>query len=130
MRLLIPSMILINIALVLSACSSSGRTPGQLASNFFNGESIKPTTHELYPAKNPQIVTFYNQRKAPLQAYRVIGVAKVSKHNLLGTTHQEQALQTMIKQLAASIGGDALIDISNTPEAIEGKVIAFQKIML
>jgi len=36
----------------------------------------------------------------------------------------------MIKKLAASIGGDGLIDIQNNEKELQANVIAYQKILI
>lgn len=130
MKSLTKTVMISSLLALLSACANTGHSPGQMASNLLNRESITSTTHETYPPKNPQTVALYSFKKSPPTAYRIIGVAHVSKYNLLGRLRPTHAVHSRIKNLAASIGGDGIMDINSQGEAVEAKVIAFQKIML
>ena len=118
-------------AFMLQGCATHhGHTPTQMASNFINNQSVTTTTPERYPAKNPQVVSLYNDTKTPHTAYRVIGIAKVAKHNMLGVARPETEITNRMKSLAASIGGDGLINIDTNRDATQAHVIAFQKILI
>lgn len=114
----------------LTACASQGRSPTQLASNFINRQDVTPTTSGAYPAKNPQNVALYQKNNSPHAPYRIIAAASVSRRNLLGMERSDATMQTMIKQLAANMGGDGLIDLKNNPENLQANVIAYQKILI
>lgn len=118
------------VAFFLASCTTTGQSPTQVASHFINRENIVATTTERYPAKNPQTVALFVNDKAPHTAYRVIGVATISRYNLLGMQRKEDTLRDMMKNLAASIGGDGLINISSNREAMQASVIQFQKILI
>lgn len=121
----------ISLALLFNACAPHGETPTQLASNFVNRQKVTRTTQETYtPKKNLQHITLYTKERLPHTAYRVIGVATISKYNLLGKKRNEADLHLLMKNLAASMGGDGLIDISHTDEAIHANIIAFQRILI
>jgi hypothetical protein len=130
MRALYPIMITISVAFLLGSCTSPGRPTTQMASNFIHRQDVRKTTKDKYPPKNPTTVAMYTKDTSPHTAYRVIGVAKVSKYNLIGLQRQENTINDMMKDLAASIGGDGLIDMSENHENIEAKIIAFQKILI
>jgi hypothetical protein len=114
----------------LSACATPNHSPTQLAANLINRQQVTTTTTESYPSKPVQTVSLYNNEKTPHTAYRIIGIATVSKFNLFGMKRQDDILNDMIKKLAASIGGDGLININSNEEKIEANVIAFQKILI
>lgn len=113
-----------------TCCSTGGKSPKQLASNFINRQDIVKTTQEIYPEKNPKTVALYTSDQSPHAAYRVIGIATVSKYNLFGVHRDESILHSMMQNLAASIGGDGLININANERNIQASVIAFQKILI
>lgn len=130
MRLSYPFLATIMVAFSLAGCTTKGQSTPQVASNFINRQHVITTTKETYPAKNPQTVALYTPDKTPHAPYRVIGVATVSKYNLLGMQRKDDTVHEMMKTLAASVGGDGLINISNGEESIQANIIAFQKIMI
>lgn len=134
MRMSYPIMATIAATLLLGSCSTTGQSTGpstiQTASNFINRQHIVTVTPIAYPPKNPKQVALFTPDKAPHAAYRVIGVATVSKYNALGMKRHDETMSDMMKSLAASIGGDGLINVNSNDEAMEAKVIAFQKILL
>jgi hypothetical protein len=115
------TILCLTIVTFLSSCSTS---------HVMNQTKLTPLTHDTYPAKNPRSVSMYTSTNKPNAAYRVIGIAQVSKHNLLGKKRQDDTLDTMIKNLAASMGGDGIIAISETEHEIRGNVIAYQKLLI
>jgi len=106
-----------------TCCSSSPR-------HFLNRETVTKTTHDTYPKKTPQTISLYTNDNKPNAAYRVIGIANVSKTNIFGMQRDQSTLDAMMKQLAANLGGDGLIEINQTDQSIQAKVIAYQKILL
>lgn len=130
MRMLQP--LLIMMAIFSAGCSTTPpqKNPTRVASNIINRQHVATTTKEIYPAKNPQKVAMYNEKKEPHTAYRIIGAASVDKYNLFGVERDEETLHNMMKKLAASIGGDGIIDINNNDHQMQGRVIAFQKILI
>lgn len=103
---------------------------GCATSNPIQRSHITAITHDTYPTKKPQNISFYTSSQKPQAAYRVIGVAEVSKTNLFGAKRSEETVNTMLRQLAASIGGDGIIDMNQQGNQIEAKVIAYQKILI
>lgn len=117
------------VTLLLTSCSAQ-TSSSNFASNIIQGQQIIKTTKQNYPAKTPQTVALYPVDKVPKKAYKVIGVASVSKYNLFGVQREQITLNKMMKQLAASIGGDGLINLNTTDKGMEAKVIAYQRILL
>lgn len=120
----------ITIVSLLSSCCHPHRSPTQLASNFIQRQQVVATTNEYYPKKNPLAVTIYNNGQAPRLPYRVIGVATISKHNLLGVQRQNQTMNNMMKTLAADFGGDGLINLNENDKTIQAHIIAYQRILI
>ena len=129
MRIFAETIMVVLIALLIGGCST-GRSTTQVASNFINKQQVVMLIKDTYPPKNPRLITLYANDQSPHTAYRVIGIATVSKHNLLGMERREPLLKNMMKNLAASVGGDGLIEVKNKNDTIEAQVIQFQKILI
>ena len=114
----------------LTGCARTHHTPTQAASNLIQRQSVVSMSSEYYPAKNPQTVAMYNDNQSPHTAYRVIGIATISKYNLLGSPRQDATMNVMMKNLAASMGGDGLINVSENSDAMQAHIIAYQKILI
>ena len=128
MRILYQTVITIAVASLLASCTTNGQSTTQVASNFLNKQQVITTTNVA--AKNPQYVTVYAKDQSPHTAYRVIGRASVSKHNILGMKRGNATLEEMMKKLAASVGGDGLINIDNNNDSMQATIIQFQKILI
>lgn len=122
--------IIIVLALLLNSCYSTVPcSTQQVATNFLFQQKVVATTKHKYRPKNPKYVTLYKQQKL-LTPYRVIGVATISKYNILGEKRPQEVINDMFKNLAAELGGDALINITNKGDSIQGHIIQFQKLVL
>jgi len=127
---LLASIILLGSFSLLISCTTSSQSPTQFASNLINKQTVTKNTNQTYPAKNPQKVALYINETTPHTAYRIIGAASVSKYNLLGMKREESTMHEMMKQLAASVGGDGLINFNSDETRLHANVIAFQKILI
>lgn len=101
-----------------------------MAANFFNKQTVVATTKQTYAPKSPSHITLYSDEHKPLSPYRIIGIATVSKRNLMGGQRGNETVDAMMKNLAASIGGDALIKTSNSDETVKANIIQFQRILI
>jgi len=117
------------VSVILTACATSSRSPTQVASNYIQRQDVVVLGKEAYPAKNPQRVALYEKNQSPNTGYRIIGQASVSKHNLFGVARQDKTIDIMLKSLAASIGGDGLINVKRTGDNTKASVIAYQRIL-
>lgn len=119
-------------AFLLTSCASYTGHPSatQLAGNVLHREAVIATSKEKYPPKNPQHIAFYSQEQKPSRPYRIIGIATVSKTNFIGITRREDAIDTIMQKLAASIGGDAVIDMRIDDHNVQANIIAFEKILV
>src|SRR3990167_2541835 len=116
-------MAAIAVTLLLGSCATNKPSVLQTASNFINKQSVTVTTKDTYPSKNPSHVTLFIEDQTPYSAYRVIGVATVSKFNLIGVERKSNTINSIMKNLAASIGGDGLIDIKDGKDHIQASII-------
>src|SRR5690348_6193428 len=94
------------------------------------GQSVEYKVSEFYPKKNPHQMHFYSQTKEPIAPYKIIGVAKIAKYNVLGVKRDQQQLHDMMKQLAAEMGGDAILNLEDNPSHVRANIIAYQRILL
>jgi len=93
-------------------------------------EKVITTTQTKYPAKSPQHIAFYLEKNSPERPYRIIGVGIVSKYNFIGMQRPEPAMHTIMRNLAASIGGDAIMNINKGNQAMEANIIAYEKVLI
>jgi hypothetical protein len=124
--------IIVAVLLQLTACATHKKSSShhQASGNMFSRETVVLTTKHHYAAKNPNAVVFYTNGKRPDAAYRVIGIVTVYKRSLLGASRDASEVRHMVRTLAASIGGEGLINIKDTDRAFQGHVIVFQKITI
>lgn len=78
--------------------------------------------------KNPITVTFYRKGQKPEMPYRILGTETVSKFNTVGIKRQEASIRDVMRNLAASMGGDAVINIQRDDKSVFGTIIAYQDI--
>lgn len=130
MRMSYPLLTVMVIAYLLAGCATHGQSTTQIASNFIKRQQILATTKKQYLPKSPHAIVFYPPHSKPLMPYRIIGIARVSKYNLIGLPRQDDTLQVMMKNLAASIGGDGVIHLSNQGDEIQAHVIVFQRVFI
>lgn len=114
-------LVVINIGFIVSGCSVP-----QSPSSPITSTALMSPTH-----KNPIDVALYPAKHAPERPYKVIGKASVSRYNG-SIKRQEATVQDLLRQQAAALNGDAIIDIDDAPSAPtrNAKVIAYKKILI
>ncbi len=116
----------IALCLALTGCT----TPAvRTANNYLHKQSVTTSGH--YPAKSAKQIALFQSNQSPQSAYKVIGIATVATRNHFGMQRPEETMHTMMKSLAASIGGDGLINLKPTEKGEwQANVIQFQKILI
>lgn len=76
--------------------------------------------------KSPIAVSFYTKTR-PKSEYIILGQETISKFNDRGYKRQEAFIRDGMRELAAGMGGDAIIDIKHDAKTISATVIAFKK---
>lgn len=84
-----------------------------------------PSTQAKRKHKDPIAVSVFSKGTLPNKPFVVIGEETVSEYNIAGIKRQEGNIHDTLRKLAASMGGDAVIDVSNDKKAISGKVISY-----
>src|SRR5690348_1468602 len=119
MRILYPLGI-IYISLALTSCSTVEQ-PCPVCQQ----KNSKPQQTALATSpKNPLKVAFYTHTKPPVP-YKVIGDESISKFNLGGNKRQEANIRDGMRELAAAMGGDAIINIKHDSKSISGTIVAY-----
>jgi len=84
--------------------------------------------HPIIPTKlkkDPMGVAVYNENKPIPQNYKVIGKETVSQYNSVGIKRQVASVKHIMRELAAAIGGDAVINVHRNDNTIQGTIIAY-----
>ena len=80
------------------------------------------TTGKQYSATNPEQIVIYHSKK-PQNQYEEIGRISVDKYNNFAISRTGDEIEKLLRKKAASIGGDAVISLSENLESISGIVI-------
>jgi hypothetical protein len=108
---------IIYIALITAACTTT---------------SYKPTTQTTTPKvspRDPLNVSLLTKEK-PARPYTVLGKTTISKFNVAGIKRQEAIMRDIMRQRAAALNGDAVIDVKNNDKEISATVIAYKEILV
>jgi hypothetical protein len=99
----------------------------------------QPASHSTYNTKqitgpiqqpacatknNPLKVSFYTH-STPSVPYKIIGEESISKYNLGGNKRQEANIRDGMRELAAAMGGDAIINIKHDSKSVSGTIVAY-----
>ncbi len=91
-----------------------------------NSDNVRAPIPQCPKKKNPMEVSFYSNGKSPETPYAIIGEAKIPEYNTVGIKKQEAIVHDALRKLAASMGGDAVIELKHRNKFIVGKVIAYE----
>lgn len=116
-------LIAVYTGLFLSACSTANQSDP--AANTENA-AVGTTREAAIKLKDPLLVTVYTQKQPPPTSYAILGQATISKYNLRGIKRQEAYIHDAMRTLAASMGGDAVINLNKNDKTVTGTVIAYQ----
>jgi hypothetical protein len=110
-------------ALILTGCDRSMQNPPAVVIQT-QTSTITPPCHKHH--KNLQQVSLITKSSID-RPYKVLGVATVSKYNIAGFKRQEATIRDIMREFAASMGGDALINIKTDDKTISATIIEFQE---
>lgn len=115
------------IGLSLSGCTSNSHT-SNVTKTSKSSISVKkqPQVSATTLKKNPLSVKLFTGKLKPEKPYVVIGKETVSKYNTVGIKRQEANIRDTMRHYAATLGGDAVINITHDANSISGIVIAYK----
>lgn len=85
-------------------------------------ERVMTTTSKQLPPTNPDAVKIYLTDK-PTTPFEEIGRVSVDKYTMMGTSRSGDEIHKNLRKKAASIGGDAIINITEDFASMHGVVI-------
>lgn len=85
-------------------------------------ERVMTTTSKQFPPTNPDTVKIYLTDK-PTTPYEEIGRVSVDKYSMLGTSRSGDVIYKNLCEKASSIGGDAIIKITEDFASMSGVVV-------
>lgn len=114
---------IIYIALFMSSCSTTGCKPTK---------EIRTTNAQTSSINNPKdpVNVHLLTKEKPVHPYSVIGKATVSKYNTGGIKRQQAVIHDLMRQVAASLNGDAVMDLQSNDKEISATVIAYKQILV
>lgn len=117
-------LIAIFIISILTGCATSKTsTPANTPAASVKKPAAL-TEHAM--KKNPITVAFYTGASKPEKPYIVLGKETVSKYNKVGIKRQEAHIRDAMRHIAATLGGDAVINISHDANSVTGTIIAYK----
>lgn len=117
-------LFVVALCFALASCSSiNAEQPTN--SQAQNAVKNTPPIQKCKKKKNPMDVSFYTREMIP-PSYKVVGKASVSQYNAGGSKRAEAMIHDAMGNVAASMGGDAIINIKRNDKIVTGTVIAYQ----
>lgn len=116
-------LIALYAGLFLSACSTANNSDQAAKTQNATSGTVRQAAIKL---KNPLMVTVYTEKQPLPASYTILGQATISKYNRRGIKRQEAYIHDAMRALAASMGGDAVINLNKNDKTVTGTVIAYQ----
>jgi hypothetical protein len=113
-------LIVINLTLILTSCAHAPQSY-----SMDSEDEVAPPCHHH---KDPVNVSFL-KTVAPDRPYRVLGQAQVARYSISGVKRQEATVRDLMREQAASLDGDAVVNIRKTDKMITATVIAYKKVL-
>lgn len=121
------------IAFTLSSCASTtnteASTPDCKTCNQNKPQKVHKKTNKSISCsmKNPISVQVYASGAKLNHPYVVLGKESISKFNAGGIKRQDACIHDALRNLAASLGGDAVINVTRDDTHVTGTIVAFEK---
>ncbi len=137
-------LIMLVIGCTLSSCAalSSSNSPSSEPQPQAAPQTVQPTTQQTTtpskkgqkgplpvlcpsPKKSPIAIQVYPKGLKPAESYKVLGKESVPQYNLGGIKRQQASIHDSLRDIAASLGGDAIIDIQPSDSTVSGTIVSF-----
>ncbi len=118
------------LAYILTGCTTTASDSQTARPPLKKGHAYLSYQTAKHAAKRGNKIAFYSQESFIQHPYRIIGKETISRYNLIGFERQDKTLNELMKNLAAAMGGDAIVNITSDKQKIEGTVIAFEQVLL
>lgn len=115
----------IYIGLAITSCSTLSNE--QPIDKTTSCKTIAKSHKTKRQPKNPLTVSFYPKGINPKKPFTIIGTETVSKYNMVGIKRQEGVIRDYMSQIAAAMGGDAVINITHNNKIVSGTVVSYEK---
>lgn len=110
-------VLIMSTGLTLCSCT----TPLTPSSDQTSSTGIQPK--KIWIKKDPSTIALLKGAYEEDSHYTVIGKATVSKYDVAGIKRQKAIIKDRLRELAASIGGDAIIHVKNKGKNVIGTVV-------
>lgn len=118
-------------AFALTGCTTTTAPSHQHAKKSIqHGETLISFVTPKHKPKAGTTVAFFPEESHLKRPYRIIGKETVSRYNFIGLERQTKTVNEIMKSLAASMGGDAVINVTADKQKVEGTVISYEKVLL
>jgi hypothetical protein len=114
---------IIYVAFMMSGCT----TVNHQVPMPTEATQVDPVCHKHKAHGDPIKVSVLTHQDKPAHPYKVIGKARISKYNVVGIKRQEATMREIMRQLAVSMDGDAVIDVKNHGRDLVATVITYNE---
>lgn len=111
----------------LSRMASDKMTPDSGSSWNDRSSYIDKTSNKNHAATNPDDVQLFMGGEKPSRRYEKLGMLTVSTDNSWGMSRSEADIRINMKERAASVGGDAVINVQRGLTTMTGTIIRYTK---
>ena len=111
------------LCFVMTGCETTQHITQQTKQTV-DGVQVVNISKRQYSPTNPECVFFIKGKKLNT-SYQKIAVISVDHYNLVGIKRQQAIIDDLLKNNAASLGGNAIIDVHENDGKIVGHVIRF-----
>jgi hypothetical protein len=103
-------------SILLAGCASSDLR------SLANGGEATPNTSTSSNTGSGQVRIFYTQATQP-KHFRILGRVSANNDNLVGIPHSDESIAVVLKQQAADLGANGVLNITSNLEKTSGDAV-------